>query len=249
VSSLPLLVVQHQDTCTLAAFDEWLRTAGVSPLVVRPYAGDPMPRDLAGFSGLLVLGGSAGPNDDAAWPWLPGVRALLRLAVVEGMPVLGICLGHQLLAAACGGVVERSPEGRRFGVFELELTPEASDDPLVGALASGARAVRSVRAVRSHQDVVVSLPPGATPLAWAGGVNYAFRLGANAWGVQFHPEVTAAVVADWATRLSATHREAGEDRDAEFGAAAAEVRAAEPELVSSTGRSLALAFAARLHRE
>jgi GMP synthase (glutamine-hydrolysing) len=246
VSALPLLVVQHQDTCTLAAFDEWLRTAGVSPSVVRPYAGDSLPLDLAGFSGLLVLGGSAGPNDDAAWPWLPGVRALLRLAVSEGMPVLGICLGHQLLAAACGGVVERSPEGRRFGVFELELTPEASGDPVVGALASGVGGLRGVRAVRSHQDVVVSLPPGATPLAWADGVNYAFRLGANAWGVQFHPEVTAAVVADWATRLSATHREAGDDRDAQLSAAAADVRTAEPELLDRTGRPLALAFAARL---
>ncbi|GAB3409221.1 type 1 glutamine amidotransferase [Flindersiella endophytica] len=240
MSSLPLLVIQHQDTCTLAAFDDWLRTAGVSASVVRPYAGDSLPRDLAGCSGVLVLGGSAGPNDDAAWPWLPGVRALLRLAVADGVPVLGICLGHQLLAAACGGVVERSSFGRRMGVFALELTPEAADDPVVGALAQGARAVRS------HQDVVVALPPGAAPLAWADGVNYAFRLGANAWGVQFHPEVTAAVVADWATRLSATYREAGEDRDAELGAAAAEVRAAEPELLDGTGRPLALAFAERL---
>lgn len=240
MSARPLLVVQHQDSCALAAFDEWLRSSGVSVFVVRPYAGDALPADLTGCSGLLVLGGSAGPLDDELWPWLPGVRALLRLAVANGLPVLGICLGHQLLAAACGGVVERSPYGRRMGVFALELTPEAAADPVVGALAQGARAVRS------HQDVVVALPPGATPLAWADGVNYAFRLGSNAWGVQFHPEVTAAVVADWVSRLSASYREAGEDRSAELEAAADEVRAAEPELVNSTGRPLALAFAARL---
>jgi GMP synthase (glutamine-hydrolysing) len=235
-----LLVVQHQDDCPLGAFSGWLGAAGVPVEIARPYAGEPLPADLGGYSGLLVLGGSAGAYDDVEFPWLPATKALLRDAVAAGLPTLGLCLGHQLLAVACGGRVARNPAGRWMGVFELSLAPAAARDPLFGGFSPGALGARS------HQDVVVALPPDATPLASADGVNYAFRVGTNAWGVQFHPEATAAIVAEWATRLGERYRAAGEDRDAELAAAAAEVRAAEAELAASSGRPLALAFATRL---
>ncbi len=124
--------------------------------------------------------------------WLSQTKTLLSLAVRRSVPTLAICLGHQLLAVAEGGVVERGATGQQVGLCPVRLTPAAADDPLFGDLGDDA--------VVAHwnNDIVTVTPPDAVPLAHTDAGLQAFRLGPVAWGVQFHPEVTVEILRDWA---------------------------------------------------
>lgn len=190
-----ILVVQHEDDCPPALLGEWLTAAGVRLDVRRPYAGDPLPADLADHDGLLVLGGPMGADDDADHAWIGPTKALIRIAVREELPTLGVCLGHQLIASAVGGEVVRNPAGRQLGLLPLGWSEAAAEDPLLGAVARG----DGVRSLHWNQDVVATLPASATLLAVApGGECQAARFGPRAWGVQPHPEADEAVAAGWA---------------------------------------------------
>jgi GMP synthase-like glutamine amidotransferase len=134
-------------------------------------------------------------EDDVA-PWLPGTRRLLRMAVDAGLPTLGVCLGSQLLALACEGTVERGAAGPEYGGCEVRILPEAAADPLLGPLSVAPGGLVSV--VQWHSDAVTALPPGAVLLADSPDYTQAFRVGACAWGVQFHIETTTEMVARWA---------------------------------------------------
>ena len=120
-----ILVVEHEDSCPPALFGDWLVEAGCLLEVCRPYAGDALPA-LTAYDGVLVLGGEMGANDDDAHPWLTPLKAGIRDAVEAGTPLLGICLGHQLVAAALGGVVERNPRGQTVGLQPVGWTEEAA---------------------------------------------------------------------------------------------------------------------------
>lgn len=184
-------MVQHQEDCPPALLGRWLREAGCGLDVRHPYAGHDLPADLAGHHALLVLGGSMGANDDETHPWLPATRELIRSAAVGEMPVLGICLGHQLAAVALGGTVEVNRHGRQFGVLAMGWTDAASADPVLGS--------RPARAIHWNNDVVTALPPGAVALAHApDGTVQAARFAEWVWGVQPHPEVDDEIVARWA---------------------------------------------------
>jgi GMP synthase (glutamine-hydrolysing) len=163
------------------------------PRILRPYLGDDMPdRVPADVRGVVALGGSMGALDDGIAPWLPAERSLLRDAVERGVPVLGLCLGHQLLAAATGGTIRRAARPE-FGVHHVtHLLP---DDPLMAALPGA-----DIPALQCHQDEVGALPEGAVPLLTSAGCAVqAFRLGDVAYGLQMHPESTAETFATWST--------------------------------------------------
>jgi GMP synthase-like glutamine amidotransferase len=115
-------------------------------------------------------------------------------AMTAGTPVLGICLGAQLLAHVTGGeVTATSGEGER-GSTPIVLLAAASDDPVFGKLAP----YEELRMIQNHQDSITELPPHAVHLATSEACRVqAFRVGSAAWGVQFHPEVEGARVADW----------------------------------------------------
>ena len=190
--SHPVLVIQHTPVCPPGRVGDWLAESGCVLEVSRPYAGDPQPTHLAGYAGLVVLGGEMGAYDDDVAPWLPATRALLAAAAAEGVPTLAICLGHQLLAVATGGRVARSLGGQQGGTLAVGLLPAAAGDPLFAAVPDGAVATHW------NNDLVVELPPGAVELARTPAGVQALRLGRVAWGVQFHPEVDIALVRPWA---------------------------------------------------
>lgn len=227
-----IAVVQHEDICPPGVFARWLGDAGADVRVHRPYLGEDLPV-LGEGHGLIVLGGGMSAGDDDRHSWLAGTRALLRRAVARGVPTLGICLGHQLLAEACGGRVERNPAGKQMGLLEVGLTPAGRAEQLFGV---GERAAPP-RAIQWNDDIVTALPRNADLLAaTVEGVPQAIRCGQRAWGLQFHPEATAAIVDRWV-------RADGSAPPPGATAAIEAIRAAEPELVA-TWRPLAQRFVA-----
>ncbi|QNN53257.1 type 1 glutamine amidotransferase [Nocardioides mesophilus] len=192
MSTLPILVVEHEAGCPPAWFGEWLLAEGAVLDVLRPYAGDRLPGDLSGHGGLLVLGGSMGADDDADHPWLTDVKGLIREAAATGVPTLGICLGHQLAAVALGGTVHVNPRGQQIGVLDIGWTDVAADDPLTGRLP------RPSGGVQWNNDVVAEPPPGTVVLAaTATGELQAARFAPTVWGVQWHPEAGEEIVTAW----------------------------------------------------
>ena len=206
-----ILAVEHEAQCPPAHVGTWLTDAGAELDVCRPWAGDALPESapaLASYAGLVVLGGSMGADDDALHHWLAPVKQLLRDAGQAGVPTLGICLGHQLLAVALGGQVAPNVRGQQVGLFDVGWLPAAGDDELVGGLGP-------VRGVQWNSDVVVGLPDGAVALAETpeGELQLA-RFGPRAWGVQLHPEVDVPILTSWAAGDRDDHLERGIDQEA-----------------------------------
>ena len=186
-----LLVIEHEDDDPIHLMGTWMD--GVDLAVCRPYRGDDVPASTDGHAGLVVMGGAMGARDDEKAPWLPAVRELIRGASAARVPTLGICLGHQLCALALGGEVEVNPRGRQLGLLDIGWTAEAVDDELVGGV------VGPRRAMHWNDDVVTRLPEGAVQLATAStGEVQGARHAPTVWGIQWHPEVDDALVAEWA---------------------------------------------------
>lgn len=223
------LVVQHTAAEGLGWFQEWLPAAGLDVHPIHPYLGHRVPPTVEGDA-LVVLGGPMSATDDEGAAWLPAVRDLLATAVADGVPTLGICLGAQLLAVACGGVVQRGGNGPELGLGHVDV--DVGD----GLLAAG-----SLPVVQWHFDTVTTLPAGATLLASSTAYDVqAFRLGAVAWGLQFHVEATLPMVADWAQSDAAdVRRHLGREPEDLVG----EVADAQPQLLSR-GEGIAHRFAA-----
>jgi len=235
-----ILVVQHEADGPPGHVGRWLLEAGCLLDVRRPYADEPLPETLDGYDGLLVLGGAMGAHDDDHHWWLAPTKGTVRAAAEAALPTWGICLGHQLAAAALGGVSKRNPGGQQIGLLEVGWTPEAAADPLFGLVDELPR-----RGVHWNDDVVDPLPPGATLLAATpAGEVQAARLSSTVWGVQLHPEVDHAIVASWVTdeeRTALTGR--GLDADAVL----ADIDAARSEL-DEAWRPVAEAFARLVHQ-
>lgn len=231
-----VLVIQPDEHCPADLFEGWFEEAGLVLRVVRPFAREPVPTELA-EDALMVLGGPMSANDDEEFPWLAGIRDLLKVSVAAGIPTLGICLGGQLMARALGGTVTKGACGPELGVVELELRTEAEDDELFAGLGNLAPAATY------HGDAVTELPPHTMVLASSSLYPHqAFRIGASAWGVQFHPEVSADRFTAWAADTKPGTPEAEL-----AGQGAAEVRRRSGEIVR-TGYSLAHRFAALVRR-
>lgn len=232
-----LLVVQHEPDAPPGWLGEWWEAAGVTLVVVRGDLGEPVPARLGdvGADGLVVLGGAMGAGDDAVHPWLTPTKDLVLATTRAGEPVLGVCLGHQLAAVALGGSAGRNPRGRTIGVVPVALTPQGRADPLLAGL-------DGLPAVHFNDDVVTTTPPGATVLArLPDGSPQALRLGLQAWSVQFHPETSPEIFADW------VRSEDPEGRDEDNRRVVAEVAAAR-ESLRAAWRPLADRFAALLPR-
>ncbi|MEO0321720.1 MAG: glutamine amidotransferase [Myxococcota bacterium] len=147
-------------------------------------AGEELP-DPARFPAVLVTGSPAMVTHRE--PWSEATKAWLPSVVHAGVPLLAVCYGHQLLAEAFGGRVDRNPRGRQIGTLALTRTAAGEADVLLGPLAPPG-APLEVQA--THAESVVALGGAATLLATCpGDPHHAFRVGDRAWAVQFHPEL------------------------------------------------------------
>ena len=157
---------------------------------------------LDGITAVVSLGGTAHPDQDDAQPWLAAELDLLEEALDTGVPILGVCLGGQLLARAAGGAIGKveQPEVARFA--DVGLLREAEDDLLLAGMP------RPFFGFEWHW-YGFQAPPGATLLARNESTQQAFRFQNRAWGLQFHIEVTAETLAEWADAAPDTIEEFG----------------------------------------
>ena len=198
-----ILVVEHEANAGIGLVGERIRAAGIEMDVVGPEAGQDIPLTAAGYAGVVVLGGTPGPTDDADAIWLPRVRELIADSLETTTPFLGICLGAQMLAVVAG-VVAGVRKGAEIGLSELALTANAASDPLLHDLPT------ELQAMQWHSLEVHELPVGSTSLCSSDRCpNQAFRVGESAWGLQFHLEALAATAEDWARADSEELRDAG----------------------------------------
>lgn len=223
-----VLAIQNDPSDSPLLVGEWLEEDGIQVEVVMACFGEPVPSSVpAGVHGVLPLGGAMGANDDHVAPWLADERALLADAVNTGVPVLGLCLGGQLLAAATGGRVTLGPV-TEIGIVPVRRTAEGLVDRVM-AQARPALGV-DIPAAQWHQDNIVELPDGAVLLLTNDECPVqGFRVGDSAYGLQCHPEVDAETFASWAAVADEALRRSG--RDAQE--ASDEVLAAERDLISA----------------
>ena len=168
---------EFHDLIALAIGPAWQGAYGV----VDARTDEPLPAPGApnGPAAFVITGSAASVPDRL--PWMLRTEAWLREVVAAGTPTFGICFGHQILAQALGGEVQRNPRGREMGTMEIE---RVSADPLFAGLAD------RFQANVTHVDSVVRLPPGAEPLARSALESHqALRFAERCYGVQFHPEI------------------------------------------------------------
>jgi GMP synthase-like glutamine amidotransferase len=211
--SATCLVVENDPTSPLGHLAEWLTDGGLALEVVRAHAGEPLPESLTGHAALVVLGGDQsaypGPDGRPASPWFPALESLLRQAVRDRVPTLGVCLGAQLLATAHQGTVALATSGPEIGPGLVAKRDAAESDPLFGPVPM------LPDVLQWHHDEITELPLGAALLAASSAYPVqAFRLGPAAWGVQFHLEVTSPTYAGWVADNASLLSELGLDGEA-----------------------------------
>ncbi|MFB1481313.1 glutamine amidotransferase [Corallococcus sp. RDP092CA] len=191
-------------------YERWfLQTIGLSGQrfdILPVHRGAPLPRDARGYDAVMMTGSPLSVTRRE--PWMERAGAFMAEAGEQGIPVLGVCFGQQLLAETYGGQVTRNPNGRETGTVEVTLSPEGRADPLFTGLPE------RFAVQETHEDIVSRLPAGATVLASnANTATQALAFRPNVRGVQFHPEMPTdamrAVILAREDALEAAAREAG----------------------------------------
>jgi GMP synthase (glutamine-hydrolysing) len=211
---MDVIVIQHVSSEGSGAIGAALRARDIDERVVRTDRGDEVPRGLDGAAGLLVMGGPMGVYEADRFPHLRDEIRLIERAVAQGLPVLGVCLGSQLVAAALGARVERA-RGLEIGWRAVRLEDAARTDALL------AQCPPSLVPLSWHGDVF-ELPKGAVSLASSDMTEHqAFRFGGSTWGLLFHMEMDATQIEAMATGFAGDLDAAGLSRSDLLGGVAA----------------------------
>ncbi len=186
MKAIVLLHVESEGPGTLGTF---LEKNGVEIEVVKLYEGDPLPRGNGEFNAVISMGGPMNVYEEEKYPFLRDETTFLKEVVEAGVPVMGVCLGAQMIAKACGKKVYRAP-AEEIGWCEITLTESAGDDILFKNLPG------SLTVFQWHGDTF-DIPEGGVLLATSPVCrNQAFRY-KQAYGLQFHVEVTRNMLKEW----------------------------------------------------
>jgi GMP synthase-like glutamine amidotransferase len=198
------IILEHSDLTGSGRLGEVLRDYGHRLEVRRLHAGDAVPTDLQGVDAVVSCGGPHAPDDDSEWA--EREIEFLRMASTAALPVVGICLGSQLLARALGGELEKQTIS--CGWHEVSLTPVGREDPVFMGMPWRSRQVLW------HRYHVTTPPPGARVLASSErSPVQAWAVGLRTYGIQYHPEAYAETVERWADDEPEALEEAGITRD------------------------------------
>jgi GMP synthase (glutamine-hydrolysing) len=178
-----VLVIQHEEQAGPGQLEGALAAHGLAKTLWRADCDEELPTDPQVYAGIVVLGGSMGARDVAAYPHLGSVQQLIAAAAERHVPVLGLCLGAQIAAIALGGGVSRRSGGFCIG---WHRTPQITDDVITAPLS------RDTRLLHWHQD---QLDPPPTAVELFAGLD-GFKLG-SVRAVQAHPEATPAILEEW----------------------------------------------------
>ena len=184
------LAIVHQPDAGPGVFAEEMRERGVELdewMLAERGAGPP--REIADYDAVLTFGAAMHADQEDRHPWLRFEKDFLAAMLDDGMPILAVCLGTQVLADAAGGEARRAGEPE-IGWFEVEVTDEGASDPVIGPLAP------SFTAFQWHSYEAIP-PDGAAILARSAVCPQAYRIGDRVWGIQFHAEVTTPNVLHW----------------------------------------------------
>jgi GMP synthase (glutamine-hydrolysing) len=185
-----ILALQHVPHEALGTIEAAFTGAGLACRYVDLWREIPQRLQLEQAAGLVLLGGPMNVHETGKYPFLEPELAWTRQAIEAGLPVLGICLGSQLMAKALGAKVAANAV-KEIGWYDVELSCEAASDPLFAGCS------RKLTIFQWHGDRF-ELPAGAVRLARGDACeNQAFRYGDRAYALQFHLEMTAAMVEDW----------------------------------------------------
>lgn len=189
---MKIIVLQHLPVEHPGIFRDFLRADGLTWDTVELDAGEPIP-DLEPYDLMMVMGGPQDVWQEDTYPWLVEEKIAIRRFVKDmNRPYLGLCLGHQLLADALGGVVGPGAKPE-VGVLTVSKTADGEADGLLKGIAT------SSDVLQWHGAEVKSVPDGCTVLASSPVCAIqAIRYGRHAWGLQYHVEATASTVEDWA---------------------------------------------------
>jgi GMP synthase (glutamine-hydrolysing) len=181
-----VLFIQHGDVDKPGLVAEVLAELSIELCVIHPYAGEPLPSDASGFDGLVLGGGGQSAYELELYPYLKSECGLIRSALASQKPVLGLCLGGQLIARALRAKVQRA-ERKEIGFFPVTLKRDAAADPM-------ARELPGVFGAAHWHGDVFEIPDGSVRLAsTALTPNQMFRHGQTCYGFQFHLEMTPAL--------------------------------------------------------
>jgi GMP synthase-like glutamine amidotransferase len=183
------LVISHQRDAGPGVFAEAIAAAGYELDLWSIAERDEPPSDPYGYDAVMTFGGAMNVDQPDRHAWIAPEKELLAGLIEAGVPLLGVCLGSQLVAEAAGGAARRAPEPE-IGWHGVEVTAEGADDRLLAPLAP------AFEAFQWHSYECVP-PEGAAILARSPVCVQAFRVGEATWGIQSHPEVSSADAAHW----------------------------------------------------
>jgi len=191
-----IYVLQHHPVENLGSIADALEGAALAWQYVHVNGGQPVPSSMKGAGGLIVMGGPMGVYQTDRYPWLREEMHLINDAMKSNLPVLGVCLGAQIVAAALGAKVERNPNGKEIGWHPIRLHDSTKEDRLMRGLPA------TITPFHWHGDIF-ALPPGAVSLASSEKTPcQAFRHGDKTYGFQFHIEVTQEGIAAMANAFA-----------------------------------------------
>ncbi len=200
-STFPETAAEHGDFEEMTKHGLNLEKIEISTINASVGEALPNPEDCCG---VIITGAHCMVTDNLLWSL--AIEAWIPSLIKSGVPLLGICYGHQLLGRAMGGLVDFHPQGKEVGTVDLELTEAGSRDLLFNKLP------QQFPAHATHAQSVLTLPPGAILLAKnMFEPHHAFRIGPCAWGVQFHPEYNAKVMREYVVKQTESLTQSGQE--------------------------------------